>query len=223
MKKILEKIKKLRRHAQSASETGSIAEAETATLLMNQLLTKYNLTLIDISDEDDKKTVEINRFRIIMQGSELGFNWIRDLFAVLCEFNYCALIGSKDGDFSIVGTEFNANVVNDLANRLSSVYLYHAIHTTGIPNSEKKIAAAQSCFCGCVSGLYTKLESEVATNTALTLYHREKIDDFLKKTGICGTEKIKETVETKYFNSGVKIGCSTDLYRTIEQQLNLFE
>jgi hypothetical protein len=65
MKKILEKIKKLRRHAQSAYKIGSIAEAETATLLMNRLLTKYNNLARKINREDDKKTVKTS-FQISM-------------------------------------------------------------------------------------------------------------------------------------------------------------
>lgn len=94
--KILDKIKKLKALIESAEKINSIQEAEAATLLMNNLLTKYNLSLMDIDDTDNSKpSIEIERSDLIPVQNPYGRLWKERLLMTLCMYNYCKVIGSS--------------------------------------------------------------------------------------------------------------------------------
>ena len=56
--KILEKIKKLIRHKESAEKIGSISEAEAFAVKIQKLLNEYNISLSDIDLEERKNNLK---------------------------------------------------------------------------------------------------------------------------------------------------------------------
>lgn len=125
---VLDKIKKLKALSEGAAKVNSLAESEAAALAVNKLLTKYNLSLMDIeNDTPDNPApgVTIERSDEISVRNLYGRQWKERLLMTLCRYNYCKLIGTSHKCF-LLGTQLNIAAVMDLFNTLQSVYVLSA-------------------------------------------------------------------------------------------------
>lgn len=216
-KEILSKIQKLKALSEGAAKINSLAESEAAAIAMNRLLTKYNLSLLDIEDNQDGKTcVEIIESQSISVQNPYGRLWKERLIMTLCHYNYCKMLVSSYKVF-LLGTELNTMTVIDLFNTLSSVYL----HTGKMryEDAKKWFKGAQltqkykrkyltSYLLGCSIGLSVKLE-EIQSNecVAIAVCHKDKIEKYMNdnlniKTKSSSLPKIIESAYSKGFIDG---------------------
>ena len=123
-KDILEKIKKLMAHQQSALEMGSVEEAEAFATKIQNLLNKYNLSIGDISIEkrEDEITEDSFKLKIPSIGSRTNF-WI---FNAIARNNWCKayIIGKgKDNQMIIVGTPENIEICKYIHSVVTPIFL----------------------------------------------------------------------------------------------------
>lgn len=224
---ILDKIKKLKALSEGAANINSIAESEAAALAMNKLLTKYNLSLLDINDtqESNKPAIDIEQSQLITVRNPYGRQWKERLLMTLCMYNYCKLIASGHKVF-LLGTQVNTSTVIDFFNTLQSVYLHNAKgqydqikkHLKGGQLTEKyKRKYITSYLLGCSIGLSVKLqEIESQECTAIAIRHDELIDNYITNNLKVTTKKLKETkVNDSAYSKGFYNGKQTALQKSI--------
>lgn len=124
--KIIEKIKKLINHAESAKNIGSTAEAEAFAGKVSDLLDAYNLDLSDIDRADELKTeVDCEKVNHIIQTIEVWQNHLLDVIAT----NFgCFALASPIGLQIAIGRE------ND---RKATIELYRYFERLAIELAEK--------------------------------------------------------------------------------------
>lgn len=224
--KILDKIKKLKALSESAAKINSIPESEAATMAMNDLLTKYNLSLMDVDDADHgKSSIEIERSDLISVQNPYGRLWKEGLLATLCKYNYCKAIAYSCKAF-IVGTKVNTMTVIDLFNTLQSVYLHNGKacydrekkHFKGGRLTEKyKRKYITSYLLGCSAGLSAKLrriQSEECT--AVAIRHDALIRDYISEKLNAKPRRVKKPKACySAYEKGLEDGKRMDLQKTI--------
>ncbi len=104
--KIIDKIRKLHAHAQSAEKIGSEAEAQAFAQMVNQLLNKHRLELTDIQFEERRKNepveqAEINfrehgdTFRgkkVEWKQKKVRVEWIERLAGIVARAHSCEIL-----------------------------------------------------------------------------------------------------------------------------------
>ncbi|MEL3904427.1 MAG: DUF2786 domain-containing protein [Treponemataceae bacterium] len=223
---IINKIRKLKQLSEGAAKINSMAESESAALAVNRLLTKYNLSLLDIESIQEEKTcVQIHTSELISVQNPYGRLWKERLLMTLCRYNYCRMIASSYKVF-IIGTELNTSVVIDLFNSLQSVYLYNA--KINYENGKALMRGGQltekfrkkhitSFLLGCSVGLSVKLnEIQSKECTSLIVIHHKMIDKYASENFKLKKKALKNTkVRTSAFSTGYKFGLNTELQKTI--------
>lgn len=231
-KAILDKLKKIQRLALSASKIGSLAESEAATMAINRLLIKYNLSLFDIEEHTDSEAgieLEIKCSRVLSVINKYGRVWKESLLAVLSEYNYCKVIRSGRQAF-LVGTLVNTSVVIDMFNTLQSIYLRSAKECheqaktsfSGGQFSDKyKCRYITSYLLACPMGLLSKLKKEYAAQAevscALALSHKQIIDDYISKNMELSDYRPKKRVPLleDAYEKGYEKGAKTSPQRSV--------
>lgn len=89
---ILAKIRKLLRLKESAIKIGSEGEAHAAAEAVNRLLTSYNLSLMDVTPEEQKNMISVSESEKITYQDTYGNIWKRDLLRIICEYNFCRIL-----------------------------------------------------------------------------------------------------------------------------------
>ena len=89
--KITERIRKLIRLKESATQIGSEGEAHAAAAAVHRLLMEYNLSLLDLAGENPQNRLTACESDRISYKDAAGNIWKRDLMRVLCEYNYCKI------------------------------------------------------------------------------------------------------------------------------------
>ena len=90
--KITERIRKLIRLKESATQIGSEGEAHAAAAAVHRLLMEYNLSLLDLAGENPQNRLTACESDRISYKDAAGNIWKRDLMRVLCEYNYCKML-----------------------------------------------------------------------------------------------------------------------------------
>lgn len=223
---ILDRIRKLKALSEGAAKISSIAESEAATLAMNKLLTKYNLSLLDIEEQDSNKpSINIEQSELISVKNTYGRQWKERLLITLCMYHYCKLIASGDKVF-LLGTEMNTNTVIGLFSTLQSVYRYNAKeqydqakrYFRGGQLSERyKRKYITSYLLGCSIGLSVKLQEIKSQEcVAIAIRHDELIDDYIKNNLKVETKKLRETkIIDSAYSKGFYNGKGTALQKSI--------
>jgi len=227
--KILDKIKKLKALSEGAAKVNSIAESEAAALLMNNLLTKYNLSLMDIDDTDDtdnsKPSIEIERSDLISVQNPYGRLWKERLLMTLCMYNYCKVVRCSYKVF-VLGTKVNATAVIDFFNTLQSVYFYNGkkqyeqdkrYFKGGRLTEKYKRKYITSYLLGCSIGLSVKLQ-EIRSQecTAVAIRHDELIEDYISEKLNVKSKPIKQTkLHESAYLKGFADGKKTNLQKSI--------
>lgn len=113
LEKILEKISKLLAKAES---TDNQAEAEAFMAKVNELLTTYNLTLMDVNAKNradsEKSGLPNDEFPLSEYIIKTEGKWVVQLFHGVCKFNYCMSVSMngrtpKDTSMWVTGEEAN--------------------------------------------------------------------------------------------------------------------
>jgi len=117
--KIIDKLRKLRAHAESAEKIGSINEAEAFAAMFQQLLMRHNLELNDVEFEEEQKDEPIERETInwqeyndpLINYGAKRVAWLESLAVVVTRAFFCRiLVRSGSSRITIVGTRSNVEV-----------------------------------------------------------------------------------------------------------------
>ena len=166
---ILAKIRKLLRLKESAIKIGSEGEAHAAAEAVNRLLTSYNLSLMDVTPEEQKNMISVTESEKITYQDTYGNIWKRDLLRIICEYNFCRILLHGGTTYMVVvGTRENAEVVLSLYNYLRSVFRrlsvercteYVATRRGYYRTKKFKRNYIKSYLLGCCTGLRKQFES----------------------------------------------------------------
>lgn len=192
--KILDKIKKLLKLQISAESLGNEGEAYAAANAVHRLLTQYNLTLGDISD-DKEQELNINESDMISYRSVYGSQWKRYLLTLVATNNYCKVIlRPYTQHMMIVGQEDNVAVVKSLyvylvssfiglAPRRRAEFAYQLRQEGRKLTDRGKKKFLHSYFIGAVEGLMDNFESHKPTSeeTGLMVCHTAAIEEYLSR------------------------------------------
>lgn len=105
---IIEKLKKLIRHEQSAREIGNVEEAAAFAAKIQAFIDKYNIELSEID-----LTVEDNDIRSETLVADCRQQWMKFLVINIAEINGCTIVFRKTG-YDIYGTPMDMELVSIL-------------------------------------------------------------------------------------------------------------
>uniref|UniRef100_A0AB33J765 DUF2786 domain-containing protein n=1 Tax=Prevotella sp. GTC17254 TaxID=3236794 RepID=A0AB33J765_9BACT len=232
--KILDKIKKLLKLQGSAEALGNEGEAYAAANAVHRLLTAYNLTLGDISDDADDK-LTINKSDEISYRSTYGCQWKRNILSLVATNNYCkVLVKPSQQHMLIVGQEDNVVVVkhlysylissfSSLASRRRAEFAYRLLQEGRRLTDNGKKKFLHSYFIGAVAGLQENFNSRKPTSdeTGLIVCHTAAIEEFLGKDSFYTNKdfkgrKTKEDLMPEGVLYGQKDGQNISLTRQIQ-------
>lgn len=125
MENVIDKLRKLISHSESARAIGSIAEAEAFAARAQELLTRHKLDMTDL--EFDASEAEEPILSEMVDGGELlGLpdkmrtdRWLAILISGIAESNFCKVLTGRGNRFVIVGKESNRQTTLALFKYLS--------------------------------------------------------------------------------------------------------
>ena len=227
---IIQKIKKLMELQLSAENVGQSGEAFAAANAIHKLLTKYNLSLDEVTDEGNNDEKDGLFVSSKMPAHDEYGNWRDILMIKLAERNYCRSLGNIDQPsiMMLVGKKENVEIVIQLYNRLSEIFLLKAKNgliakyeeEEGNMTLEQQNDYMESYLLGCVDGLMEHLDS-VEKNTEekfLAIRWKSKINSWEEKH-TNRENRIKVEVDIKEedaYTSGIVEGRNTRLYQEIK-------
>lgn len=228
--KILDKIRKLIRLKESAKKIGSEGEANAAAAAVSRLLTEYNLSLMEVTEEATTPTLTVSESTRVSYQDTYGNIWKRNLLRIICEYNYCQILLYSGTTYMVVlGTKENASVVIALFKYLRSAFKSLAADRhiefiqdkRGYYYTQKfKKNYIRSYLLGCCTGLRNQFESMVKTSqeTGLVLCHKQLIKDFLDTQSLVTRKPVKDKRKTNYsaYNTGYRDGKDINLNKQIK-------
>ncbi|WP_018358751.1 DUF7168 domain-containing protein [Porphyromonas levii] len=233
--KVLDKIKKLLKLQSSAETLGNEGEAYAAANAVHRLLTTYNLSLGDISDETSDG-LNIKESDEISYRSPYGSQWKRHLLSSVASNNYCKiLIIPAKQHMLVVGQEDNVIVVKNLYNYLVSSFgslaqrrraefEYYLRQERKRFTSQGKNKFLRSYFIGAVAGLQENFNSRKPTpeETGLMVCHTSAIQGYLRNDPFYSGEVFKgkkpnSDLMLKAFEAGEEDGRNISLNRQIQR------
>ncbi len=203
--KIIDKIKKLHLHAESARNIGSEQEAQAFAQMVNRLLNQHRLELTDIQFEEQRKNEPVSQVEIdfrkhgdTFRGKKVEWKhkktrveWIERLASIVAGAHSCRiLVWEKSNRLALVGTETNRQIAEYVlitlmraAEKLSwdeyAKYFYKC-------RDDGDVTAARgfrhAWLIGFISRIDERFEEEKrkmqgdTTGTALVRYDRERMD-----------------------------------------------
>ncbi len=191
---IISRIKKLMKHAESAKNLGSLAEAEIFTAKVNELLLEYNITMHQIAMSADKDEDEFSKYvyneKISYANNQSGDRWRLNLIKTLTYYNMCNFHLSHDKTFRVYGRMENVDVVVWMYNFLS-IGLHNLSLTTynSLPSHHKhpniRYAYLKNFLLGCADGIAIKLseqrKSREVEMTGMILYNKQALERYEKE------------------------------------------
>lgn len=128
--KILDKLQKLKAHAESAAKIGSVEEAEAFAAMLQQLMLKHKISMTDIEVAEEAEADPIERLSINWQDIKVRSNrvaWIERLAGIVARAYFCRiLVNPGSSRITLVGrksdiaiAEFMIVTLTRLAERLA--------------------------------------------------------------------------------------------------------
>ena len=143
-KKILNRIKKLINHANSAQELGSEKEAFEFMTKAKQMLFENNLSIDNIDFSDPQNKIG-DKFILDFCSEKSGYGkWKNNLIHLICDNFLCSVyyFGKKSHSVKIIGTEQNIDIC---------VYLFNFIETQvrsfAKPAYKKYVESCREKYC----------------------------------------------------------------------------
>ena len=228
--KVIDKIRKLVAKQESSEELGNLEEANAFALKVSELLTKHNLSLLDIGEKKEKSTVGSIKLPHITPKKNEG-DWIFGLYNVICQFNYGKLIISTNSlDIKtaiIIAERDDMDIIIYLGAQIESkMRLAFKQIYKGYKGGIKKNKFKRDFLTGAVTGLYSKF-------TELRKY-QQSMDQRVTSLVVSKDNKIQEFVEEEFknlkegrkkkFNSniaadlGYRVGSELDLNKGLNSE-----
>lgn len=198
--KILDKLRKLKAHAESAEAIGSEAEAQAFADKINAMLLEHNLELSDLEFEAleeeqpvDREYVDLRRHGI--KSKKVRTAWAERLASIVARANFCRVIVQPgSNNFWLVGRREHRAVAEYLIVTLTRAAeeisrKEHARYSWEVYKRDKSTYAArgfrEAFLQAFVMRLFDRLEARrratVVETTALVRVDRETraVDDFM--------------------------------------------
>lgn len=229
---VIEKIRKLLKLQYSAEKVGNSGEAFQAAKMVRKLLLEYNLSLSDISTEEQATTTRVVESDAMSYADYYGVVWKQRLLGIICRYNLCSLVVCRTTKkMNIVGTEANMTVVKgfyeyllQVFRRLSMERLNEAqneyLGTGKFMTEPMKKDFVRSYLEGVGHGLQENYESQRPTveETGLVLSHNKLIEDYFKQRDIRKGRAIrsKSALRADGYGAGYDDGRNVSLNRQIK-------
>lgn len=209
--KIIDKIRKLIAKQKSAEQIGSLKEAVIFAAKIQDLLTKYNLEIMDIGDAQEKLKMGRVNFNNVINRKNEG-KWEPMLYGILANFNYCRVvvhtINGKALSISMVGTKTNIEMVKFLGDQLQAkIRILEKVDWVekGRHGGEKRGKFKKGFYLGAIKGIEFQLEKQRKAQITVQV----KIDTLVVQTDkdlVNAIDKLfgplKDSKEMK-FSSGI--------------------
>lgn len=237
--KILEKLRKLMKLKESATELGNEGEANAAAARITHLLMLYNLSEDDIPEQEKLDNPVISE-EIPFKATMSDGAWYTNLISVVCEQNLCRplIIRTKHNGrmerskFQIVGRKKNVEIVLFLISFLSNQFVmigkrdykeYKSVCIRKYDTIPKTPAIYLKSFLyGCILGLNDKFEEtkkqfeETSNLTALMVTTGNEIDFYLKDEHIkAGRKNGTPTIDPLSAIRGIETGRNIEISKGI--------
>lgn len=201
LEKVLRKLAKLKKLYEGAKKINSEGEANNAAVLIQKLLTEYNLTMDEIETEDEKKSDLIHEQLSGYEYKSIGGYWELMLTKVVCDYNFCRcfkygnsyknilIIGSKD---NIENCKWLVKFLKETFVKLSNVRYKEYCENSMMLKQPTKDKFQRSYLMGCTQGLRAKFKEEkeerekaekekASRITALTVRNNEAVDKYVEQ------------------------------------------
>lgn len=203
--KVIDKIRKLHAHAQSAEKIGSEQEAQAFAQMVNRLLNQHRLELTDIQFEEQRKNepvtqaeIDFRKYGDTHRGKKVEWKhksvrveWIEKLAGVVAGAHSCQiLVVEKSNRLFLCGTETNRQIAEyvlitlmRVAEKLSwdeyAKFFYRSRDEGDVTRAR---GFRHAWLIGFISRIAERFDEEKrkmqgdTTGTALVRYDREKAD-----------------------------------------------
>lgn len=118
---VLERVRKLFRHAESAGELGNQAEAEAFAAKANELLIQHKLdaAMLDYTEDQPEEAADVNEYdpRDLF-GTKTATGWRSVLLNVVTKAHFCRAIRLSSGRVAVVGAKSDRDVAMYLIDQL---------------------------------------------------------------------------------------------------------
>lgn len=225
--KILDKIKKLHQHAESAKLIGSEAEAEAFASMVSKLLNDHKLEMTDIQFEEQIKNEPVDRSYVDWKSHGLKHRktriaWIERLANMVAKAHGCRIVVITGSSVVIiVGTESNRQVAEYVlvtlvrsAEKIADkeyVRYFYKCRDKGATHLAR--GYREAFLLGFIDKIGARFEDEraraEASCTALVRFDKERaaVEDFMKNG--MSTKKTSGLSTSSYINSaGYRDGTS---------------
>ncbi len=203
--KIIDKIRKLHLHAQSAEKIGSDAEAQAFAQMVNRLLNQHRLEMTDIQFEEKRKSEPVTQVEIdfrkhgdTYRGKKVEWKykktrveWIEKLASIVARAHSCEILVFENSNrLGLVGTETNRQIAEYVlitlmrsAEKVSwdeyAKYFYKCRDEGHVESARGFRHAWLIGFIGRISERFEEEKRKMqgdTTGTALVRYDRERMD-----------------------------------------------
>jgi tRNA nucleotidyltransferase/poly(A) polymerase len=137
--KMIDKLKKLLKHKESAEAIGSMAEAEAFAARITALLSEYKLEMADIQETEFREVEEdIEKEYVDLDALGIGFTDRRDtlmstLANIVAKANFCVVIGNGKGNgFMMIGKKTDRQI---------ATYIFHVLYRYSREEAERQYRA----------------------------------------------------------------------------------
>lgn len=232
LEEIMKKLRKLQNLYEGAKAINSEGEANAAAAAIQRILIQYNLTMEQISMEDNSvKTDDFTREDVPGYISKsIGGIWEYELTKVLCSHNFCrCYMRGNVKNLVLFGSKENLEVVKWLRDLLTRKYVAlskerYKEYIDSLPAFQKPIFKStfqRGYLRGCCDGLDAKLTAEEKTIeqcTALMVVNDERLTKYIhSKVGAIKTTHQRPVSAYDAYQQGVTDGRNTEIYKPIEQ------
>lgn len=208
--KIIDKIQKLKAHAESAETIGNEIEAQAFAQLYQRLMLQHNIDMtdlefedLDVSDPVERHDVDFHKYGIKETTSQ---PWMVRLGNVVMRAHNCRSIRYTGSNrISIIGRKSDAQVaewmfvtltraIQRIANDATAKYRWQSYKTHGSTAAAKgfKKAFVQGFIVRLSQRLEETIKEVVNTSTALVRVNemKQKLDDFMKTQSVATNKSL---------------------------------
>ena len=240
---ILSKLRKLMALYEGAKKIDSEEEANNAAAKIQNLLTKYNLSMSDISEDAAQKPEDLIKSEVSSSyDKNIGGYWRFDLMYTICKWNFCKcfLYGKREDKRMIIfGEEQNLTTVKWMYSMLCTTFVKlgkakHKVYAKQMESNGMKPMSwdkyLRNYLPGCAKGLDWKLSNEslkmkkeseeMSTKiTALVVQKSDAIKKHMEDRYHSEKKKVNMPPRTSAtaYSEGVKDGQKVNLFKPINE------
>lgn len=140
-------------------------EIENASMKVQEMLLKYNLSLSDVQSRGEKKSVGEKLFDLAGKQGRHDSDWVCSLVNVLAKNNLCrALYFPQHKRMSVIGQDHNVEIVlyltDQLIPRINQACKDAWVTYQPAGGDEKRNTFRRGFLKGCVAGIASKLQQQ---------------------------------------------------------------